>query len=258
MCDKLWYIFRIDDVVPWMNRDNFVKIEKIFDKYWIKPIIWVVPDNYDFTIWNNNYTSDFWIKIKQLYDKWWIIAQHWYHHNFLNKNGWILNINHYWEFAWLSYEKQFQMIEKWKYILEKNLKINIKWWMAPAHSFDKITCKILNELWFEYITDWIALYPFTKYWLKWLPQQLGHPQKKRFWIRTICLHTNNYNLDFINKIDFFCKNNRKHLVNNLDKLNYNPKFLKRIFSYFWWLKLRFLGKLYFYYIKIKKRNNAKN
>ena len=30
-----------------MNRENFDKIEKIFDSYGVKPIIGVVPDNQD-------------------------------------------------------------------------------------------------------------------------------------------------------------------------------------------------------------------
>lgn len=248
---KLGYIFRIDDVVPWMNWDNFNKIEKIFDKYWMKPIIWVVPNNQDFSIWNDNYTQEFWNKIKKLHDKWWTVAQHWYHHKYVNKNWWILNINHYWEFAWLTHEKQFEMIKKWKDILEKNLWFKIKWWMAPAHSFDRTTCKILNELKFEYITDWLALYPFTKYWLKWVPQQIWKPMNKKFGIWTICLHINEYDERFIQRIEEFCKDNQNLILNEFKNLSFDQTNYEKFVSFLWKIKNFIIQKWYKIFIKIK-------
>lgn len=251
MKNNFCYIFRIDDVVPWMNWTNFEKIEKIFDKYWIKPIIWVVPNNEDYSIWNNNYNKSFWTKINCLYSKWWIVAQHWYSHKYVNTNWWILNINKYWEFAWLPYDEQFKKIEEWKRILESNLWIEIKWRMAPAHSFDINTCKVLKNLWFEYITDWIAIYPFIKYWLKRLPQQLWHPSKKYFWTRTICLHTNKYNSDFIKQINNFCKDNHDKILWDFNNIDYHTNFIEKIISFFWSIKLKLFSKLYFYKNKIK-------
>ena len=245
------YIFRIDDIVPWMNWKNFEKIENIFDKYWVKPIIWVVPDNQDFTIWNNDYAQEFWDKINRLAKKWWIIAQHGYHHKYLNKNWWILNINHYWEFAWLSYEKQFEMIEKWKNILEENLWFEIKWWMAPAHSFDETTCKILKELEFEYITDWLAIYPFTKYWLKWVPQQIWKPMKKRFGVWTICLHINKYDDEFIKWIEDFCKINWELILNEFENISFEQSNSEKVISFLWRIKNYVIQKLYKIFIKIK-------
>ena len=248
---KVWYVFRIDDIAPWMNWTNFEKIEKIFDKYWVKPIIWVVPDNQDFKIWNNKYNQGFWNKIKKIHDKWWTIAQHWYQHKYMNTNGWILKINKKWEFAWLPYDKQFEMIKSGKDILEKNLWFKIKWRMAPAHSFDITTCKILKVLWFEYITDWLDLYPFTKYWLKWLPQQIWKPMKKKYWIRTICLHINQFNNKFVNNIDTFLINNQKYLTfpEKLDykhKITLRNKILLIIFKTEFYLK-QLLYKVYIYF-----------
>lgn len=246
------YVFRMDDIVPWMNWDNFEKIEKIFDKYWVKPIIWVVPNNQDFTIWNDKYTKDYWNKINGLVEKWRIIAQHWYSHKYVNNNWWILNINHYGEFAWLSYKRQFETIKNWKDILEKKLNTKIKWRMAPAHSFDGNTCKVLNDLQFEFITDWIALYPFTKYWLKWLPQQIWKPQKKKFWIWTVCLHINHYDDKFIESISEFVGRENKYIINP-EMLDYNQNLWNKVSSYFY--KIRYylektLYKVYVYLMKV--------
>ncbi len=226
---KSLYTFRIDDVTPWMNWDNFYKLEQIFDTYWIKPIIWVVPNNMDEKLDSYLKIDDFWWKIKKLANNWWIIAQHWYEHKYSTKNSWIIWLNKYSEFAWLTYEEQLKKIAKWKIILEENLQIKIKWWMSPAHSFDKTTCIVLKELWFEYITDWIAIYPFEKYWLKWLPQQLWRPIKLPFWIWTVCLHPNTMKKDDFKKIELFFKINKIQNVIN-EKLEFKTNLIKKFLN----------------------------
>lgn len=250
---NIWYIFRIDDVVPWMNRNNFEKIEKIFDKYWVKPIIWVVPNNQDFSIWNDKYTQDFWHKIKKLSDKWWIIAQHGYEHVYCNNNWWILKINKKSEFAWLPYEEQFEKLIKWKNILENNLNINIQWRMAPAHSFDKNTCKALKSLWFKYITDWLSLYPQKYLWLNWIPCQIRSPQKKYFGLRTICLHLNRYKQNFFDEIEIFCKKYNHLLAKNVSDIEYNDWKMLYFFNIIYKYKFYLEQYLYKKFITLKNK-----
>ena len=103
--------------------------------------------------------------------------------------------------------------------------------MAPAHSFDKNTCKALKELEFEYITDGIALSPFSREGLKWLPQQLRKPIKKRNGIWTICLHPNSYSPTFIDNIEAFCKAESQHCINAIESLNYSSPRRKSVFFY---------------------------
>lgn len=246
---RLWYIFRIDDITPGMNRDNFRQIEKIFDTYWIKPIIGVVPDNKDDKL--NGYwkTNNFRSKIKGLKDKWRIIAQHWYQHIYCTKNSWIIGLNNYSEFAWLPYSEQLHKIENGKKILEKNLWTSIKRWMAPAHSFDRNTCKALKHLWFEYITDGIAIYPFGKYWLKRLPQQIRKPERKTHGIRTICLHINKYNNGSIHKIEEFIEKNKEAMFFDPEKLSYKNNTRKKTLEVLF--KALFRSKIYIYKIKVK-------
>ena len=236
---KLWYIFRLDDISPGMNRNNFEKIEKIFDQYWIKPIIWVVPDNQDPHLDQRDKIDDFWWKIKALQSKWWIIAQHGYQHLYKTKDSGIIWLNNRSEFAGLSYNEQYEMIKKGQEILKQKLWQKSKRWMAPAHSFDTTTLKVLRELWFEYITDGIALYPFTKNELRWLPQQIWKPMKKRVWIWTICLHINSYDQKFIDTIESFYKTYTENIVNNPEQLSYQATTMQRIIwmiykIIFWW------------------------
>jgi len=237
---KKKYIFRIDDITPWMNWNNFEKIEKIFDKFWIKPIIWVVPDNQDQKLDKFEKINDFWWKIRSLQKKWWVIAQHWYQHKYCTENSWIIWLNNYSEFAWLKYEEQFEKIKKWKDILEKNISEKIKWWMAPAHSFDKTTCKVLKNLNFKYITDWIALFPFKEHWLKWLPQQIWRPWKYPYWLFfwtwIICFHINNEKEDFFINLEKFLEKNWEKVI-WVDDVEYWKKWILDLLfrGYFWGL-----------------------
>jgi predicted deacetylase len=241
---KLWYIFRLDDISPGMNRNNFEKIEEIFDQYWIKPIIWVVPDNQDPHLDQRNKIDDFWWKIKALQSKWWIIAQHGYQHLYKTKNSGIIWLNNRSEFAGLSYDEQYEMIKKWQEILKQKLWQKSKRWMAPAHSFDTTTLKVLRELWFEYITDGIALYPFTKNELRWLPQQIWKPMKKRVWIWTICLHINSYDQKFIDTIEDFCKTHTENIVNNPEQLSYQATLIQKILWIVYKIYFNFINKMY--------------
>ena len=115
----LKYIIRIDDIVSTMNWQSFDKLKNIFDKYWVKPIIWVVPENKDNYLKKFEWISEneFWWKVKKLEKKWWIIAQHWYEHIDITSDSWLLKINKRSEFSWLSYEKQLERIKKWKEII---------------------------------------------------------------------------------------------------------------------------------------------
>ncbi len=140
-------------------------------------------------------------------------------------------------------------------ILKKYIKnYDIKWFMAPWHSFDKNTCEILKKYNFEYITDGISRFPFSKYWLKRLPQQIRKPQKKLYWIRTICLHINKYDSDFIKKIDRFCYNNKNHIyISKIEDLNYNNSVFKEIDKFSYNLKFWIINYLYRMFISLRKK-----
>ena len=242
------YIFRLDDITPKANWKNIEKIEKIFDKYWIKPIIWIVPNNKDPYLNRFKENNDFWEEIQKLNKKWWIIAQHWYEHIDITSKSWILWINNRSEFVGISYKEQLDKLKKWKKNLENKLLIKIKWFMAPDHSFDKNTLKALKKLDFEYITDWLALFPFTSFWLNCLPQQLWSLRKNIYWFKkwiwTICLHLDE--LDdievFSKKIEKFLSENKNNILswNQIEKLNYKNNYKKNIINFLFKIYIKIL------------------
>ncbi len=235
---KLQYLFRLDDICPTMNWDNFFKLQIIFEKYNIKPILGVIPNNQDTQLNIDLPREDFWQIIRDLHQKGWIIAQHGYQHKYVTNKSGIIRLNKYSEFTGLSYNEQFKKIKNGMTILEEKIGERPVWWMAPAHNFDKNTCKVLKKLNFKYITDGIALFPFKKYELYWIPQQIWRPQKKSFGTWTICIHPNSVDNNFIRQLDFFIANN----IEFLNRVDLTPKksVLNLLFTFYWY------GKEYFY------------
>ncbi|HSX24405.1 MAG TPA: DUF2334 domain-containing protein, partial [Candidatus Andersenbacteria bacterium] len=144
--------------------------------------------------------TSFWDFVKTKALDGWIIAQHGYQHLYLKHKKT--------EFAGLPYHEQYKKIQLGQEILKEKLGFAPVWWMAPAHSFDKATCNALKDLGFEYITDGIALYPYKKYGLTWIPQQLWRPRAMPFGTWTICLHTNTMTAQGIQDMIEFMKKNK--------------------------------------------------
>lgn len=201
------YIFRIDDVCPEMNWENFNVLIKVFLHYGVKPIIGVIPDNCDGKLNHGVNDENFWETIKDLEKRGWFVAQHGYQHVYENNDGGLLNINKKSEFAGLPFEKQYRKIKLGREIIREKLGHYPQWWMAPAHSFDAVTCKVLLDLGFKYITDGIGLYPFLAHGLVWLPQQLWRPRRKLFGVWTICLHPNTLSTKETNRLEKFIQKN---------------------------------------------------
>lgn len=44
---KVEYCIRLDDACPQMNAEKWARIERILDKYKVKPIVGVIPENRD-------------------------------------------------------------------------------------------------------------------------------------------------------------------------------------------------------------------
>lgn len=231
---KAKYIFRLDDICPTMNWGNFSKLQTIFEKYDIKPILGVIPNNQDTKLDRDPPRENFWQIIQGLQQKGWIIAQHGYQHTYVTKDPGIIGLNKYSEFAGLPYEGQYEKIKQGKALLEDNLKTAIEWWMAPAHSFDENTCKALKELHFKYLTDGIALFPFKKYGLNWIPQQIWKPERKLFGIWTICIHPNSIDEDYLRHLERFVAQNLQHCIVDIEKLTYREHpALNSIFRQYW-------------------------
>ncbi len=207
------YIIRLDDICENMNWDNFFKLKSIFLNYDIKPLLGVIPSNSDVELLKYpKYDLDFWSEIKNLKEKkGWSIALHGYNHVFETKNSGILKINFRSEFAGLPKEKQNEKISKGREIFNRNgLKVDA--FMAPAHSFDRITMECLKKNEINIITDGHALFPYYEDDILFVPQLFSEPRKMPFGLYTWCLHLNSMSDKNIEDLEKFIKNNNTNII----------------------------------------------
>ena len=70
------YIVRIDDACPTMDKKKWKLLEDLFDKYNIKPVVAVIPNNKDTSLHIDYHDDRFWEKVRLWNDKGWTIAMH--------------------------------------------------------------------------------------------------------------------------------------------------------------------------------------
>lgn len=232
------YIFRLDDICKNMNWDNYSRVKSILLENNVKPIIGVIPNNKDKEFLKYpkcNY--DFWDEINKLQNlEGWSIALHGYTHVYESEDSGILRINNRSEFAGLSKEKQNKKIKKGIQVFEDK-KIRIDAFMAPAHSFDKITIECLKENGINVITDGYGLYPYYEEDVLFVPQLFSRPRKMPFGIYTWCLHTNSMSDKVIDELEIFIKDNKESIICFSEAEKYKVSFINHKIQSF------ILGKL---------------
>jgi len=216
------YLYRIDDITPEMDWDNFWPYINLFKKYNVKPLIGIVPDNRDPKLCKGEKRQDFWDVMRKLQQEGTVdFAQHGYQHVYTTFKRGLLGAQYGFsaqsEFVGLSYQEQYDKIKAGMNIL-KHEKIETNIWMAPSHSYDKNTLKALYNLKFKSVTDGIALYPYIKDKLIFIPQQMWSPRYFPFGIMTICLHPSTDPSIVFNKIEIHLNNTQSISIN--EALNY--------------------------------------
>lgn len=218
--------FRLDDITPDMHWENFEALKQIFDKYNVKPLLGVVPDNQDSKLVVSSERADFWDYMHKLSKAGYSIAQHGYQHVYETKNTGILGLRENSEFAGLPYEIQAEKIRKGRELLKKHsLETDI--FMAPSHTYDTHTLRALKENGFFYVTDGYAYKCYMHEGLLFVPSRSPKVGTIKG-IDTICLHLNNLTQKHFDEIEIFIKKNREHIVNFSDLLEneaYRQKFI---------------------------------
>lgn len=230
------YIMRLDDACEKMNVENWEKIERLLDKYNIKPIVGIIPKCRDKDMDKYPYNDKFWSKVKSWETKKWIIALHGYEHIFHTKNGGINPINNYSEFAGVPLEEQKKKIEKGIKIMEKN-GIAPKVFFAPAHTFDRNTLLALKaKSNIRIISDTIAHDKYEDEEITFIPQQSGRVRNLPFKIVTFCYHPNLMSDKDFSELENFLKKNRIKfgqvpLEKSGRKITFIDKILRKIYFF---------------------------
>ena len=240
MSSKIKYLVRLDDACPTMDCNKWKKIEAILDKYNIKPMVGIIPNNNDVSLEIEAVNNLFWTKALDWQKKNWAIALHGYDHVYLTNEGGVNPVHKRSEFAGVSLEIQEQKIEKGIRILKEN-KIEAKYFFAPSHTFDENTITALrNKSDIRRISDTISVHPYKKDDFVFYPQQFGYFREIKlpgYW--TFCFHPNSMGNDDFNTVDLFIEKNKRKFISfdDIEVKNLNDKSLfDKILSFLYFFK----------------------
>ena len=73
-------LLRFDDIAENMNWSLLEKCEELFDKYKIKPVLGIIPNNQDKELLSHPKKNNFWQLVKKWENKGWEISMHGYNH----------------------------------------------------------------------------------------------------------------------------------------------------------------------------------
>ena len=214
---------RLDDASEYMDVEKWRYMEKILDKYNIKPIVGVIPNNQDPDM-VNFYSKDdnFWEKVHNWDKKGWSIAFHGFSHVFETRKGGVNPVNDRSEFAGLSLEKQKEKIKKGLEIFKKH-GFNPRIFFAPAHTFDENTLQALKEETdIRIISDTIANDIYYENGFYFIPQQSGKVRKLPFRIITFCYHPNIMQQNDFFELEKFCKLQKNNFI-DVSKVSFKKR-----------------------------------
>jgi predicted deacetylase len=183
------YLLRFDDLCPTLSRARWQRFLPLIEEFGLRPILAVVPDNKDQDLEFGAPDPEFWAQMRAMEAAGATIALHGYHHLCLNKGKSLLPLHRHSEFAGIPEYTQQIWIRAGLNILRGH-GLNPQLWAAPRHGFDRNTLRALRKEDIKLLSDGLALVPYMKGGLVWIPQQLWEPVEKTKGIWTICVHSN--------------------------------------------------------------------
>lgn len=219
------YILRLDDASDYMDLKKWMRIERLLDKYGIKPVFGIIPKNGDEALTTKyEQNPDFWTLVQNWIDKGWVPAMHGYEHRYVTKDGGINPVNKRSEFAGLSYEEQAKKISRgYKILVEHGIKPDI--FFAPSHTLDENTLKAIKaETPIRIISDTVAwdVYKEGDFWF--IPQQSGRVRKLPFKTVTFCYHPNTMGEKAFEELENFLHENKEKFYElSISQLSNKPR-----------------------------------
>ncbi len=204
-------LIRFDDIAPNMNWEMMDRCQELLDRYNLKPVMGVIPDNKDAELLKYPKRENFWQIIKNWKSNDWTIAMHGCSHLYdkETKKKDYFNYGGKSEFCGHSYEDQLSKIKTGLEIFKKN-KIKVETFFAPNHTYDQNTFKALKNSGIFKIIDGYGLMPYTIDGIKFVPQLFYKLLVFPFGIQSTQIHINYWNNnDFIIFKNFIETNKNK-------------------------------------------------
>ena len=223
--DNTGFLIRLDDIAENMNWDLMKKTELLFEKYAIKPVLGVIPENQDNALLSYPKKDDFWEQIRIWKNKGWEIAMHGYTHVYdkTSKNDDYFNYGGGSEFFGHSLETQtFKIKNGLKKFNDE--KIQVRTFFAPNHTYDKNTFAALKNCGINEIIDGYGLMPYIENNIKFIPQLFYKIFLLPFGIQSTQIHLNYWKQEDFDNFEKFIKKNSNKIITYdqaLEKVNNN-------------------------------------
>lgn len=233
------YVFRMDDITPTMDWQRFWALLRLFQRYHVKPLLGVVPDNRDHALDLQDPHPQFWDIINLLVERNSVdVAQHGYQHVLDRQplpphddRGPLPPRRS--EFAGYSFNEQLERIQNGREILRAH-GLKTDYFFAPNHSFDFTTLRALRAAGFAAVSDGCALRPYQDRGLVFVPQQLWQPRWMPTGVFTICLHSNEITPGHIRAIRRFLRTPARISSFSHEVRSYTPQPLEGFHNSVFW------------------------
>ena len=202
------YYIRLDDACEKRDIGKWDRIEVLFDKYDIKPLIGVIPHCEDSMMDEYETDENFWNRVHVWTEKGWVMALHGYSHKYTTTEGGLNPVNKLSEFAGVPLDVQKEKIKKGVELFRSH-DIEPQVFFSPAHTFDMNTLEALrSESNIRIISDTVADKPYSKWGFTFIPQQSGHVRNLPFSTITFCYHPNEMKDDDFDVLEKFLSSHK--------------------------------------------------
>ncbi|MFO1409008.1 MAG: DUF2334 domain-containing protein [Steroidobacteraceae bacterium] len=194
------FLVRFDDICPRMNWNIWAEIEAVLRRAGVRPILAVVPENRDPHLDVGPSRSGFWDEVRRWQADGWTIGLHGFCHVYESCNAGLLGLNGRSEFAGLPRSVQAAKLDRGLAIFERE-RVRADCWVAPGHSFDRVTVELLRERGVNVISDGFFRHPVQWHGVTWVPQQLWRFRDRPAGVWTVCFHHNDFKAGDVQRLD---------------------------------------------------------
>lgn len=221
------FIIRLDDIAENMNWDMMQQAENLFDKFKVKPVLGVIPNNKDPELLSYPKSKvNFWDQVRKWNNKGWEIGMHGTNHVYDQYCKKIDYLGHGGdtEFCGQTYDHQLEKIKLGTKKFREE-KILVRTFFAPNHTFDANTLLALKECKINHVLDGYGLMPYQEDEINFVPQLFYKIIPLPFGIQSFQIHLNYFNQkDFENLKSFVEKNSKKIITYEQAILKTNNSF----------------------------------
>lgn len=216
------YLIRFDDICQTMDWASWERIEALLLRYQVKPILAIVPDNQDTNLMIDPPKANFWGRVRTWQELGWTIGLHGHTHQYVTPHAGLVGLNRYSEFAGLSIDVQREKLASaMARFREEGVQPDA--WVAPAHSFDRNTLRVLQDLGISIVSDGFTYRITERYGFRWFPQQLWRFRNLPFGIWTVCLHPNSFGVAAIEELENDLDCYGQQIIGLEEALNHIPE-----------------------------------